>query len=107
MHDWQLFKFAITNRSLYILGAGASFPTIPFNPSDQLRQNVESNGCYETNLQPVSLLKQRLLPYDQKLDIEALKSGSISPNALVKLIPMSVIEVWFSQIITAPLAKRT
>ena len=106
MYDWRLFHFAITHRLLYVLGAGASFPTIPFQIPDQIRQRIWRNGIFEASPQPSSLLKDRLLPYDKNFDIDASVSGSISQNELDSHIPSAVVETHFAQTITVPGIRR-
>lgn len=108
MYDWRLFHFAITNRSLYVLGAGASFPTISsFQVSDQIRKRIWSNGIFEASPQPTSPLKDRLLQPNENYDIDAFVSGSISQNELASLTSASVVEALFAQTITVPCAQRT
>ena len=92
LYDWPLFQFAITHPSLYVLGAGASLPIISGQVADKIRKTVWENGVYEGSAHPPSRLKQRLLPYDIKFDIDADISGAISQNELDSHTPDAFVE---------------
>jgi hypothetical protein len=44
--NWPWFSFASTHPSLYVLGAGASAPTIPKRAADVIRQEVARLGVW-------------------------------------------------------------
>jgi hypothetical protein len=101
-YDWPLFRFAIRRPSLYVLGAGASAPIISSQISDRIRKTVWENGVYEGSARPASRLKQRLLPYDIRFDVDADMSGSISQNELDSHTPDALVEALFARLITVP-----
>jgi hypothetical protein len=108
MYDWPMFRFSMSHRSLYILGAGASLPTIKPN-ADKIRKKVREIGIYEVSPQPTSLLKERLLPPDDPDDsaIALLETSAIPQNELDLYTPDAVVETLFAQMITKPGASRT
>ena len=106
-NDWQRLSFAMTHRSLYVLGAGASLPTVPNRTADLIRKKIFQNGLFEVSGQPTSLLKERLLPFDTSFDASAFISGGVSQNELDSLVPASVVETFFAQLITQSKIQRT
>ena len=78
-HDWQVFRRATLRPSLYILGAGASMPTIGGDFSAAVRDLVWQGGIYEGNREmSPSPLKERILRADVHHDLQAMLSGGIS-----------------------------
>jgi hypothetical protein len=105
-YDWQRFNFAINQRSLYILGAGASLPDIPSQIGNAIRRRIWGNGIFEASAQPTFPLRERIFPFDEGLEVDAFYSGSISKNELIAHVRQSVIETLVAQAITIPDARR-
>jgi len=100
MFNWQIFCYATTSPSLFVLGAGASMPTIKNDPS-VIREKILGNGIYDVNIHNSTLIRDRLLPYDDKADIEAFKNQTISTNELAAHIPTSAIELIYARQLAA------
>lgn len=56
---WQIFNYGINQRSLYILGAGASMPDISFDNSSVVNKIITLDG-YDVIHQPKTLIRTRL-----------------------------------------------
>jgi len=106
-NDWRLLRFAMTHHSLYVLGAGASLPTIPNNTAKLIREKIFKNGVFEATPQPASLLKNRLLPPNPDFDARAFASGEVSQSELDSLVPVSVVETFFAQLIAQATTRRS
>ena len=101
-YDWELFRFAINRRSLYILGAGASLPQIRGDFSRRIRQLVWANGIYEGSSQVHSPLTQSILRPDPEFDRIALRTGLTSQNALDANTPNTLVEILLARLLTIP-----
>jgi hypothetical protein len=99
-YDWRRFHFAARHLSLYILGAGASLPTISNRLGDRIREEVQALGILDGSVHVPSALKEALLPEDIQLEIQAFRSGEISQNEYIAHTPNEVIEAILSRIIT-------
>src|SRR5690348_14244075 len=97
LHDWRTLSFAIARPALYVLGAGASAPTISPSPAKLIREAVRRGGIYEGSAEAPSLLKARLLPPEGEYDVETMLSGGISQDELDAHTPIAVIEALFAR----------
>lgn len=100
--DWRLFRFAITSRSLYVLGAGASLPIISSKIAKRIRNVVRDNGAFAAIYEKPSPFKKRLLTFDMRFEIEAIISDCISQNTLDAHTPNALVEALFAREITRP-----
>jgi hypothetical protein len=104
-YDWPLFQFALRRHSLYILGAGASLPTLGGDLSARIRSLIWDNGIYEGHqeLYP-SPLKRRILRYNEKFDNKACVNGTISQNELDAHTPSALVEILLARQLTTATA---
>jgi len=100
--DWRLFRFAITRRTLYVLGAGASLPLISSQVVERIRKAVWENGILSAVYEEPSPLKKRLFTFDIRFEIEASISDSISQNVRDEHTPNALIEALLAREITRP-----
>jgi hypothetical protein len=100
--DWRLFRFAITHRSLYVLGAGASLPHASGQIVERIRKAFWEAGVLSAVYEEPSAIKERLLIFDIRFEIEASISDSISQNVRDAHTPNAVLEALFAREITRP-----
>jgi hypothetical protein len=78
--DWHRFHFASTHAALYVLGAGASLPTISNRLGEHIIHEIRALGILDGRSHMPSALKEALVPYDIKFDLQSFRSGEISLN---------------------------
>jgi len=89
-----------------VLGAGASLPTISNRLGERIVHEIRGLGIFDGSAHPPSALKDALLPYDIKFEIEAFRSGEISLNEYVSHTPNEAIEAILARLITVPAVGR-
>jgi hypothetical protein len=99
--NWQLFDYATTHRSLFVLGAGASMPTISNDLRARLKREIRDLGAWSGVSHAPTPLTKRLLPRDDWADILADYYGTVSQNDLNAHTPPAVIETLVMRLITA------
>jgi hypothetical protein len=106
-YDWTLFQFAIARTSLYVLGAGASLPIISRDLTSEIERGIRSMGSIPAVPDDPSELKQWMLPYDLRHEIDALRTDSISQNVFNRHAPNALVEMLLARRLTAPGLVRT
>jgi hypothetical protein len=103
---WELFHRATARNCLYVLGAGASAPTIPINVSERIMSAVAKQGIYDGVSHLPSPLTRALAPWDPSHELAAMLSGRISVNELIAHTPNPVIEAIASRMMTTTTTVR-
>jgi hypothetical protein len=102
LYDWTLFQWAITQPSLYVLGAGASRPQIGGDLSARIRQLAWANGVYGGARQLASPLVKRMLPFEVDFEVKSLYLGGVSQNELDAHTPPELVELLLARLLTLP-----
>jgi hypothetical protein len=99
MFAWNLFLRTTSTRSLYLLGAGASYPEIGLGNtlSDNVRKCFWENGILPALVQANSRLKSAILPPNSAI---YQQNSFIAQEVLDAHTPPEIVEVLVAQCLT-------
>ncbi|HEY4368746.1 MAG TPA: hypothetical protein VGN07_16045 [Steroidobacteraceae bacterium] len=97
---------AMQQRSLYVLGAGTSVPTIALSSAERVLAEVVNQGIWDGQPHDPSPLTAAMLPRKLHHDLDALRSDTISLNEFVRHTPNSVIEAYIARAMTTTALER-
>jgi hypothetical protein len=99
MFAWNWLLRATSTRSLYLLGAGASYPEIGLGASlsNEVRKRIWTNGIFPVSVQSTSSLKSSILHPNTAIQQQ---NCFIEQEELDALTPPDLVEVLVAQLLT-------